>query len=152
MSKRNSDGIFRNNNKSAKMSIAILLASFHEAEVMRMKLMGGYTFAAIATRVTSIGRGEERSHTPIPSELVFPKDYHVTPQGCHKAYLRALHRESRTNAQTFRELNIQRCENMILALQPAVQAGDREAIKAELRAIEVEAGLQNTATTIYSDS
>jgi len=58
LTKRDSDGTFRNGNKPRKTTVRTVRARWVEAEGLRLKQMG-MTYEAIAGHITAVGRGLE---------------------------------------------------------------------------------------------
>src|SRR3977135_2799779 len=148
---RNSDGRFRNNNKSMTVSNSTLIARWVEAEVLRLKLLG-LPFTAIAKQITDVGRGQQRPLTPLPPGIGFPADYAITLAACHRAFHRVLQREPKLGLRELRRLNTQRCEAMLLALQPAVQKGDPKAVIAAVRVLAFQSTINNLKADPEIDS
>lgn len=117
-----------------------MLARWVETEVMRLKRLG-MDFPRIAEQVTLIGRGRAKPITELPPELCFPPDYKISKQGCHKAYQAALRREPALAVEEHRQLDTERCEEMILALQPGLRSGDPRSAEAGVKVLSHKAKL-----------
>ena len=133
MSNRNDDGTFRGK-QPKRATNRFLLARFVESEAVRLKNLG-MDFPRIAEQVTLIGRGRTKSITELPADLSFPLDYRISPQGCHKAYRKALQRESALAVEEHRQMDTARCEEMILGLQPGLRRGDPKSVEAAIKVL-----------------
>jgi hypothetical protein len=131
MPRRNYDGTFRGQ-RPKKTTPRHLVARWVESEVVRLKRLG-MDFPRIAEQVTLIGRGRAKPITELPPELCFPPDYKISKQGCHEAYRLALRREPALAVDEHRQLDTERCEEMLLALQPGLRRGDPRSVEAGLR-------------------
>ena len=58
LTKRNSDGTFRNGNKPRTTTVRTVRARWVEAEALRLKQMG-MSYEAIATHITAVGPARE---------------------------------------------------------------------------------------------
>jgi hypothetical protein len=134
--------LYRNNNTPIRVRDSTLITCWAEAEILRLKLLG-LPFASIARQITEVGRGQKSPLTPLPPEIIFPANYRITLAACHKAFYRVLEREPRLGVRELRRLNTQRCEAMLLALQPAVQKGDPRAVVAAIRVLDFQATINN---------
>jgi hypothetical protein len=131
MSQRNDDGTFRG--KRAKiLTNRAQLARFVEAEAVRLKRLG-MGFSRIAARITEIGRGEASALSEKPEGLQFPDGYKISAQGAQKAYQRAIGREPALAVDEFRRLDVDRCEEWLLTLQPAIRRGESKSVEAGIR-------------------
>jgi hypothetical protein len=133
MPHRNDDGTFRGK-QPKRATNRFLLARFVEGEVVRLKNLG-MDFPRIAEQVTLIGRGRTKSVTQLPADLSFPLDYRISTQGCHKAYRKALQRESALAVEEHRQMDTARCEEMILSLQPGLRRGDLKTVEAAIKVL-----------------
>jgi hypothetical protein len=133
MSDRNDDGTFRGR-QPKRATNRFLLARFVESEVVRLKNLG-MDFPRIAEQITLIGRGRTKSITELPPDLRFPLDYRISTQACHKAYSRALRRESALAVEEHRQMDTARCEEMILGLQPGLRRGDPKTVEAAIKVL-----------------
>ena len=150
MARRNPDGTFRNNNTPIRMRDSTLITRWVEAEILRLKLLG-LPFASIARQIAEVARGQKSPLTPLPPGIIFPANYRITVAACHKAFYRVLEREPRLGVRELRRLNTQRCEAMLLALQPAVQKGDPRAVVAAVRVLDFQATINNLKTRTELD-
>jgi hypothetical protein len=140
MSARNPDGRFRNNNKPVVLSAEILRSRWLEGEVLRLKRLG-FSYEAIAQQVTEVGRGQRSPLTPLPEDVTFPLDYHITAMGCHAALKRAQKRAPKLEADEMRRLDTDRCEDMFLSLTPSIRQGDPQAVRAAVQVLALKAGI-----------
>ena len=133
MPHRNDDGTFRGK-QPKRATNRFLLARFVESEVVRLKNLG-MDFPRIAEQVTLIGLGRAKSITELPADLRFPLDYRISTQGCHKAYRKAMRRESALAVEEHRQMDTARCEEMIFALQPGLRRGDPKSVEAAIKVL-----------------
>jgi hypothetical protein len=150
MARRNPDGTFQNNNAPIRVSNSILITRWVEAEILRLKLLG-LPFASIARQIAEVARRQKSPLTPLPPGIIFPANYRITVAACHKAFYRVLEREPRLGVRELRRLNTQRCEAMLLALQPALQKGDPRAVIAAVRVLDFQAAINNLKTRTELD-
>jgi hypothetical protein len=150
MARRNPDGTFRNNNAPIRVSNSILITRWVEAEILRLKLLG-LPFASIARQIAEVARRQKSPLTPLPPGVIFPANYRITVAACHKAFYRVLEREPRLGVRELRRLNTQRCEAMLLALQPALQKRDPRAVIAAVRVLDFQAAINNLKTRTELD-
>jgi hypothetical protein len=140
MSKRNSDGTFRNNNKATRISQRSMLAGWVEREALALKLLG-FPFSRIAIQITDVGRGLQRPLIRFPEGLEFPPDYSISGVACFKAFNRVLEREPQLLSHRYRQVINLRSEQLYLAGQAAIQRGDPKAILVALRTLELLASI-----------
>jgi len=153
MPQRNDDGTFRGN-RPKQATPRQLLARWVETEVVRLKRLG-MDFPRIAEQVTLIGRGRAKPITELPPELCFAPDYKISKQGCHKAYRAALRREPALAVEEHRQLDTERCEEMLLVLQPGLRRGDPRSVEAGVKVLSHKAkllGLESPKRVEMSDS
>src|SRR5215469_14333391 len=112
MSHRNDDGTFRGK-QPKRTTNRFLLARWVESEVVRLKNFG-MDFARVAEQVTLVGRGAAKPISELPADLRFPINYRISAQGCHKAYGKALRRESALAVEEHRQMDTARCEEIFL--------------------------------------
>jgi hypothetical protein len=150
MPHRNTDGTFRNNNKTTRISPRSLRARWVETEALALKSLG-FTFSRIATQITEIGRGMQRPLTPLPPGVSFPPDYSISSVACYSAVERALKREPRLRAHELRRLLLHRGDQLFLASQPAIQRGELKGILVGIRAVELQASLSGLKSDKITD-
>jgi len=143
--KRHADDTWRNSRKPKKVSEAVLRARLVEAEAVNLKRMG-LTFDAIAEQITRIGRRQASPMTPMPEGLTFPANYTITRQACHKAFSKAIARESSLAVDEFRKLDNARSEEMLMSLQPAIRKGKERAIEVGIKLLDRSARINGYAS------
>jgi hypothetical protein len=126
------------------VSEAVRRARWVEAETIRLKRMGFFSFEEIAEHITSVGRGQAQ---PIvaTSDISFPADYQISRQACHMAFKKAIAREPALEVEELRKLDSQRCEEMYLNLQPAIRKGDPPAVAVGVKVLSHKAKLNGYA-------
>ena len=94
--------------KAIIVSEAVRRARWVEAETIRLKRMGVFSFEEIAEHITSVGRGQAQPMVAT-SDISFPADYQISRQACHGAFNKALAREPALEVEELRKLDSQRC-------------------------------------------
>src|SRR6266478_2090628 len=142
--KRNLDGTWRSTRRPIIVSEAVRRARWVEAESIRLKRMGFFSFEEIAEHITSVGRGLAQ---PIvaTSDISFPSDYRISRQACHRAFKKALAREPSLEVEELRKIDSQRCEEMYLNLQPAIRKGDPPAVAVGVKVLGHKAKINGYA-------
>jgi hypothetical protein len=69
------------------------------------------------------------------ADTIFPPDYNITRQACHKAFSKALARQPAIEVEEFRKLDTERCEEMFMNLQPGIRKGNPRAIEAGIKVL-----------------
>lgn len=87
------------------------------------------TFPAIAQQITKVGRGQAQPMVEFPPGITFPHDYSISDVACWRAFQRALARGPRLRAKEMRDLDTDRLEEGILAVQKGVKQGDSAAVR-----------------------
>jgi hypothetical protein len=127
MRKRQPDGKWRGTRQAVAVSEGVLRARWVEAETMSLKRIG-LSFDAIAEQITRIGRRTAQAVVAIPEGVMFPPDFQISKQACHKAFRKAIAREPSMAAEEFRKLDSSRCEEMFLNLQPGIRKGNPRSV------------------------
>lgn len=141
---RNLDGTWRSMRKATIVSVAVRRARWVEAETIRLKRMGFFSFEEIAEHITHVGRGQAQPMV-VTSDISFPADYQISRQACHRAFKKALAREPALEVVELRKLDTQRCEEMYLSLQPAIRKGDPPAVAVGVKVLSHKAKLNGYA-------
>lgn len=136
---RNSDGTFRNVRRPKEIKPRSLRARWVEAEGLRLK-RSGVSYEAAAQHITDVGRGKVTPIVPLPEGIVFGQNYSIGARSLAEAVTKVLNALPNEEAEHYRKLQVERCEDMFLALQPRIQAGDSQAVNSGLKALvhEVE--------------
>jgi len=127
--KRLSDGSFRSNHQATKPCPRTSHARWLESEVSTRKRLGVPTFHAIAQQITKVGRGQAQPMVEFPPGITFPHDYSISDVACWRACQRALARGPRLRAKEMRDLDTDRLEEGILAVQKGVKQGDSASVR-----------------------
>jgi hypothetical protein len=130
--------------KAIIVSEAVRRARWVEAETIRLKRMGFFSFEEIAEHITSVGRGQAQPMVAT-SDISFPADYQISRQACHGAFKKALAREPALEVEELRKLDSQRCEEMYLNLQPAIRKGDPPAVAVGVKVLSHKAKINGYA-------
>jgi hypothetical protein len=142
--KRQLDGRWRAPRQPLAPSTTVLRARWIEAETVRLKQMG-LSFEAIAEQITRIGRGQAQPIVAIPDKIMFPADFQISRQACHKAFRKAIAREPSLAAEEFRKLDSARCEEMFMNLQPGIRKGNPRSIEAGIKVLRHAAQINGYA-------
>ncbi len=126
------------------ISEAVRRARWVEAETVHLKRMG-LSFDKIADQITRIGRGQAQPMVPTPEPIIFPVDYEITRQGCHKAFRKAIAREPALEVEEFRKIDNARTEEMFMNLQPAIRKGHARAIDTGIKLLDHAARINGYA-------
>jgi hypothetical protein len=120
--RRNSDGTIRRPNRPPRLTNRSLIARWVEAEALHLKRLG-MNYPMIAEHLMAVARGSRQPFVPLPAHVYFATDYRISTQAVHLALRRALIRLPNAEAAELRKLDSERCEDMYLALQPAIRKG-----------------------------
>lgn len=141
LKRRQSDGRFRGVHAPSRPSERTIRARWVESEVLKLKLLGVSTFHAIAQQITRVGRGEAQPAVEFPLGLKFPPNYSISDVACWRACQKALARGPRLRAQEMRDIDSDRLEDAILAIQKSVKQGNPAASQSLSRLITTKARL-----------
>ena len=139
--KRNSDGTFRNGNKPRKTTVRSLRARWVEAEGLRLKQMG-MSYEAIATHIIAVGRGLEAPLIALLDGVIFPTNYKISKPSVYLAVKAALAAAPQHEAEEYRQLQTDRCEELLFALQPGIRAGSPPHVSSAVKVLQHQADLQ----------
>jgi hypothetical protein len=131
---RQPDGTWRGTQRPLSVSGSVLRARWIEAETLHLKRIG-LTFDAIADQITRVGKGQAQAIVAIPDGVIFPPDFQISRQACHKAFKKALAREPSIVAEEFRKLDTSRCEDLFLNLQPGIRKGNPRSVEAAVKVL-----------------
>ena len=134
MRKRQPDGKWRGTRQAVAVSETVLRARWVEAETIHLKRIG-LTFDAIADQITRVGRRQAQAIVAIPDGVLFPTDFQISKQACHKAFRKAIAREPSLAAEEFRKLDSSRCEEMFLNLQAGIRKGNPRSVEAGVKVL-----------------
>jgi hypothetical protein len=138
LTKRNSDGTFRNGNKPGKTTVRTVRARWVEAEGLRLKQMG-MSYENIAGHITAVGRGFKPPVVALLDGVTFPADYKISAPSVFLAVKAATLRHE---AEEYRQLQTDRSEEMYFALQPGIRAGSPPHVSAAVKVLQHQADLQ----------
>ena len=82
----------------------------------------GMSYEAIATHITAVGRGLKPPVIALLDGVTFPTNYKISKVSVYLAVKAALAAAPRHEAEEYRQLQTDRCEEMLLALQPGIRA------------------------------
>ena len=72
---------------------------------------------------------------PIPEHVSFTEDYSISAQAVHRAFQRGIARLPNTEAEAYRKLDTERCEDMFLSLQPGIRKGDPRSVEVGVKVL-----------------
>jgi hypothetical protein len=139
--KRNSDGTFRNGNKPRKTTVRTVRARWVEAEGLRLKQMG-MSYETIAAHITAVGRGLEQPAVALLDGVTFPTNYKISKPSVYLAVKAALAAAPLHEAEEYRQLQTDRCEEMYFAMQPGIRAGSPPHVSSAVKVLQHQADLQ----------
>jgi hypothetical protein len=146
LTKRNFDGTFRNVNKPRKTTVRTMRARRVEAEGLRLKQMG-MSYEAIAGHITAVGRGLKPPAIALLDGVTFPSDYRISKVSVYLAVKAALAAAPQHEAEEYRQLQTDRCEELLFALQPGIRAGSPFHVSSAVKVLQHQADLQGLITT-----
>lgn len=131
----------RRGRSTVPIEIAIR-ARWVESSCLRLRQMGA-SFRDMAEQITAAGNGDASAldDLPSPDGFTFPPGYRISPKACHKAFTKALYRTPCAEASEMRRLDLERCEEMFLALSDDIARGRVSAMLAGIRVLEHKAKL-----------
>ena len=135
LTKRNSDGTFRNGNKPRTTTVRTVRARWVEAEGLRLKQMG-MSYEAIATHITAVGRGLETPLIALLDGVTFPTNYKISKVSVYLAVKAALAAAPRHEAEEYRQLQLDRCEELLFALQTGIRAGNPPHVSSAVKVLQ----------------
>jgi len=142
--KRQPDGTWRGTRQALLVSEAVLKARWVDAETLHLKRMG-LSFEAIAEQITRVGRRQAQAIVTIPASVTFPPDFQISRQACHRALKKAIAREPSLAVEEFRRLDTDRCEDMLLNLQPGIRKSNPRSVEAGVKVLRHTAQINGYA-------
>jgi len=142
--KRQTDGTWRSTRQPKITSPETLRSRWVESEVLRLKTMG-LSFEETAEQIVRVGRGNASAIVTIPQGVIFPDNYSISRQGCHKAFRKAIARQPALELEELRKLDNARSEEMFLNLQPGIRKGNLRAIEVGLKILDHAAKINGHA-------
>src|SRR5260370_37089105 len=116
---RNSDGPIRQPDKPRLLTNRSIIARWVEAETLHLKRLG-MSYQLIADHIVGVAHGQQQAMVPIPEPAPFTEEYSISTQAVHRAFRRGIARLPNTEAEVYRKLDTERCEDMYLSLQPGI--------------------------------
>jgi hypothetical protein len=142
--RRQPEGTWSGTHRPVAVSSSVLRARWVEAETLHLKRIG-LTFDAIAEQITRIGRGLAQAIVAVPDGVVFPPEFQISRQACHKAFRKAIARLPALEIEEYRKLDTSRCEEMFLNLQPGVRKGNPRSVEAAVKVLRHAAQINGYA-------
>ena len=68
--------------------------------------------------------------------MIFPPDYSISRQACHKAFKKAIAREPSLAVEELRTLDTVRSEELFLNLQPSIRKGNVRAVEVGIKVLD----------------
>lgn len=131
---RNSDGTLRQTNQPRLVTERSIVARWIEAESLHLKRLG-MSYAVIADHIVKTAHGQQQAMVPIPEHVRFSDDYSISAQAVHRAFRRGIARLPNTEAEAYRKLDTERCEDMFLSLQPGIRKGDPRSVEVGVKVL-----------------
>jgi len=131
---RNSDGTIRQTNKPRLLTNRSTVARWVEAETLHLKRLG-MSYQEIADHIVAVVHGKRPAMVPIPEQVQFTQEYSVSAQAIHRAFHRGIARLPNTEAEAFRKLDTERCEDMFLSLQAGIRKGDPRSVEVGVKVL-----------------
>jgi hypothetical protein len=131
---RNSDGTLRHANQPRLLTNRSIVARWVEAETLHLKRLG-MSFQVIADHIAAVAQGQQQAMVPIPELAPFPQEYRISAQAVHRAFGRGIARLPNTEAEAYRKLDTERCEDMFLSLQPGIRKGDPRSVEVGVKVL-----------------
>jgi hypothetical protein len=131
---RNSDGTVRRTNHPRLLTNRSVIARWVEAETLHLKRLG-MSFQVIADHIVGVAHGRQQAMAPIPEHAPFAEEYSISAQAVHRAFRRGIARLPNTEAEAYRKLDTERCEDMFLSLQPGIREGDPRSVEVGVKVL-----------------
>jgi hypothetical protein len=131
---RNSDGTIRRTNKPRVLTNRSTIARWVEAETLHLKRLG-MSLQVIADHIAAVAHGQQQAMVPIPEHAPFAEEYSISAQAVHRAFRRGIARLPNTEAEAYRKLDTERCEDMFLSLQPGIRKGDPRSVEVGVKVL-----------------
>jgi hypothetical protein len=131
---RNSDGTIRRTNRPRVLTNRSIIARWVEAETLHLKRLG-MSFQVIADHIVAVAQGQQQAMVPIPEHAAFTEEYCISAQAVHRAFRRGIARLPNTEAEAYRKLDTERCEDMFLSLQPGIRKGDPPSVEVGVKVL-----------------
>lgn len=141
---RNSDGTLRHANQPRLLTNRSIVARWIEAETLHLKRLG-MSYGTIADHIVKVAHGHQQAMVPIPEDAQFTNDYSISAQAVHKAFRRGIAGLPNTEAEAYRKLDTERCEDMYLSLQPGIRKGDPRSVEVGVKVLIHKAELNGYA-------
>ena len=131
---RNSDGTIRQTNRPRVLTNRSIIARWVEAETLHLKRLG-MSFQVIADHIVAVALGQQQAMVPVPEHEPFTQEYSISTQAVHRAFRRGIARLPNTEAEAYRKLDSERCEDMYLSLQPGIRKGDPRSVEVGVKVL-----------------
>src|SRR5580704_9172970 len=131
---RNADGTLRRANQPKVLTNRSIIARWVEAETLHLKRLG-MSFQVIADHIVGVAHGRQQAMAPIPEHAAFTEEYCISAQAVHRAFRRGIARLPNTEAEAYRKLDTERCEDMFLSLQPGIRKGDPRSVEVGVKVL-----------------
>jgi hypothetical protein len=131
---RNSDGTIRRTNEPRLLTNRSLIARWVESEALHLKRLG-MSFEKIADHIVAVAHGQQQAMVPVPEQAQFSEEYSVSAQAVHRAFQRGIARFPNTEAEAYRKLDTERCEDLFLSLQPGIRKGDPRSVEVGVKVL-----------------
>ena len=110
-------------------------ARWVEAEGLKLKRMG-MSYDALAAHITTVGRGLEPPVVALLDGVTFPTNYRISKTSVYLAVKAALAAAPRHEAEEYRQLQADRCEEMLFALQTGIRADNPPHVSSAVKVLQ----------------
>jgi hypothetical protein len=93
------------------------------------------SYGAIADHIVKVAYGHQQAMVPISEDAQFTNDYSISAQAVYRAFRRGIARLPNTEAEAYRKLDTERCEDMFLSLQPGIRKGDPRSVEVGVKVL-----------------
>jgi hypothetical protein len=131
---RNSDGTIRRTNRPRVLTNRSIIARWVEAETLHLKRLG-MSYQVIADHIAAVAHGQQQAMVPIPEHAPFTEEYRISAQAVQGAFRRGIARLPNTEAEAYRKLDTERCEDLFLSLQPGIRKGDPRSVEVGVKVL-----------------
>jgi len=121
-------------------------ARWVEAEGLRLKQMG-MSYEAIAGHITAVGRGLKPPVIAFLDGVTFPTNYKISKVSVYLAVKAALAEAPRHEAEEYRQLQTDHCEELLFALQTGIRTGSPSHVSSAVKVLQHQADLQGLIPT-----
>lgn len=130
---RHSDGTIRRTNRPRLLTNRSLIARWVEAEALHLKRLG-MSFEKIADHIGAVAHGQQQVMVPVP-EHAHLRGVQRICAGSSPSVSAGIARLPNTEAEAYRKLDTERCEDLFLSLQPGIRKGDPRSVEVGVKVL-----------------